>query len=384
MFTQNRWSRLSLLAFLAGTCLAFAPGAVAVADDHGSAPEEHGAPAHDEPAEHGGGGGGEHGGGEGGGGGGHGDAKPSYPPPPVAKGVSLKAPPASAAPAKKEGAAEPKPEPKTIKGASTFKPAPKSQTKPGATGGASSTDEALADAPKTAEEALSLLREGNQRWLDGNVQNPSTGMLRRKSTADVGQKPFAIVLTCADSRIPVERVFDRGVGEVFVTRVAGNVAGPHESGTIEYAVEHLNVPVLVVMGHSKCGAVKATVEGGQVTANINSLVENIKPAVDRAKKLNPSLEGAELVEAAVRENVWQSVFDLYKSSPMIVEMVRSGKLKVVGAVLDISTGKVDWMGEHPWQEAIVGALATKNTTPIPAEVPSQPAEKTASAEPKVH
>lgn len=379
---NTRFSRLSLLAVVAGSCCAFAPSVIA--DEHGDAHapavDEHASkPA--EPSEHGGGGGGEHGGGA---------AKPTYAPPPVAKGVSLKTPPAAPATAKPKNdeAAEPKAPLNPIKPVAALKPVAKTPPK----NAAAATDEAIADSPKTADEALALLREGNQRWMDGSVQNPSTGMLRRKSTADAGQKPFAVVLTCADSRIPVERVFDRGVGEVFVTRVAGNVAGPHETGTIEYALEHLGSPVLVVMGHSKCGAVKATVEGGHVTPNIASLVENIKPAADRAHKLNPALEGAELIEAAVRENVWQSVFDMYKSSPTIVEMVRSGKVKVVGAVLDISTGKVEWMGEHPWQEAIVGALAAKNAesggaAPAPGEAPAQPAapvEKTVSAEPKAH
>lgn len=366
MGTTSRLSRLSLLAFAAGTCFAFAPGVYA--DDHGGG---HEAPPAKE--EHGGGGGeSQHGGGE---------AKPTYAPPPTAKPVSLKTPPASAAPApKKEAAAgEPKAESKPIKPVANL-------VKPGSKPAPKAGDEAVADEPRSAEEALTLLREGNQRWMDGNPQNPQTGIMRRKMTADAGQKPFAVVLTCADSRIPVERVFDRGVGEVFVTRVAGNVSGPHEAGTIEYALEHLGAPVLVVMGHSKCGAVKATVEGGHATPNIESLIEEIKPAVERAKKLNPTLEGAELVEASVRENVWQSVFDLYKSSPMLVEMVRSGKVKVVGAVLDISTGRVDWMGEHPWQEAIVGALSAKNgeTPAAPAEPVAKPVEKTVSAEPKGH
>ncbi|MFT3686601.1 MAG: carbonic anhydrase [Phycisphaerales bacterium] len=369
MNIRNPWTRLSLFAFVAGTCFAFAPGAVALADEHGSGGDEHAAPKHEEPAEHGGG---SEGGSEG-----HGEAKPAFPPPPAAKTVSLKTPPA-ATQTKKESVADTKGDPKSVKSATNFKPAPKPTTKTNTT----AADEPTGDTPKNADEALSMLREGNQRWMDGNVQNPSTGMLRRKTTSDSGQKPFAIVLTCADSRIPVERVFDRGVGELFVARVAGNVTGPHESGTIEYAAEHLSVPLLVVMGHSKCGAVKATVENAQVTPNIASLVDSIKPAVERARKLNPSLEGAELIDASVRENVWQSVFDLYKSSPLIVEAVRSGKLKVVGAVVDISTGKVDWMGEHPWQEAIVGAFASKNGEASPAE--AKPATKTADAEPKAH
>ncbi|MDP1661103.1 MAG: carbonic anhydrase, partial [Phycisphaerales bacterium] len=266
-----------ILAAAAGSCFVLAAGAAASPPSDG-----HGAPAA-EPAGHSGGG----------------AAKPAFQPVPVAKAVSLKAPPSPAsAAAKAPGTTEPKAPLNPIKPVSNIKPVGKSSPSANPAGGASA-DEASTDTPKTADEALAMLREGNQRWLDGSVQNPSVSTARRKATADLGQRPFAVVLTCADSRIPVERVFDRGVGEVFVARVAGNVSGPHESGTIEYALEHLGSPVLVVMGHSKCGAVKATVEGGHVTANIASLLESIKPAVDRAKKLNPSLEGAELVEAAV-------------------------------------------------------------------------------------
>ncbi|HZW07924.1 MAG TPA: carbonic anhydrase [Phycisphaerales bacterium] len=368
-----RFSRLSLLAFAAGSCLAFAPGVLA--DDHAKS-DGHGA----KPAESG-----------------HGDgAKPQYAPPPTAKPVTLKSVPPADKP-KAPATAGPKTPVTPVKPVSALKPIPKAPPKSN-TDSDNAAAEAVTDTPKTADEALAMLREGNQRWMDGSVQNPSIGALRRKTTADAGQKPLAVVLTCADSRIPVERVFDRGVGEIFVSRVAGNVSGPHEAGTIEYALEHLNVPVLVVMGHAKCGAVKAAAEGAHVTPNIATLVESIRPAVERARKLNPQLEGAELVEAAVRENVWQSVFDLYKGSPTIIEMVRSGKVKVVGAVLDIGTGKVDWLGEHPWQEAIVGALAAKSApapagghTPaaaVPGEFPAQPAEekhdKSAHAEPKEH
>jgi len=356
---------LSLLAFVAGTAFALTGGARA--DDHGKAEPP--------PAEHGGGGGGEgHGGGE---------AKPTYAPPPAAKSVSLKNAPAKP---KAEAPAEPPAATTPVKPVSNLKPVQKGAAKNAPASEPSA--EAVADGPRSAEEALTLLREGNQRWVEGSVQNPSAGALRRKVTAESGQKPFAVVLTCADSRIPVERVFDRGVGEVFTARVAGNVSGPHECGTIEYALEHLNVPVLVVMGHSKCGAVKATAENAQVTPNIMTLVESIRPAVERTHKLYPSLEGAEFVEAAVRENVWQSVFDLYKNSPATVEMVKSGKVKVVGAVLDISTGKVEWMGEHPWQDAIVGAFSSRSGTPETAAKGEQgaqgPVEKTANAEPAGH
>lgn len=241
----------------------------------------------------------------------------------------------------------------------------------------------------SAEAALKALKEGNARWVANTPQNPSTGMLRRKSTADEGQHPFVSIITCADSRIPVERVFDRGVGELFVVRVAGNVTNPGLTGTLEYGVGHLHTPLLVVMGHTKCGAVKATAEtlasNGTLPPNIASLAASITPAVERARKQNPNADAAELVELSVRENVWQTIFDLYKTSPELVGMVEAKKLMVVGAVLDIRTGQVDWLGEHPWQDALVSAFAKPESKPAgghdaqPTVVKGKPAAK---SEPK--
>lgn len=216
------------------------------------------------------------------------------------------------------------------------------------------------------DAALKLLQEGNERWVSGKFENPNTNAERRTQQATDGQTPFATVLTCSDSRLPVERVFDRGVGEVFVIRVAGNVAGPHEAGTIEYGAGHLNSRLLVVMGHTKCGAVAAACSGAKIEGNVGSLVENIKPAVDRAKA-NTSAEGAALATATVKENVWQSVFDLLRTSPELCKLVKSGHVKVVGAVCDVATGKVEWMGEHPWQDALVQAFMGRDTATASAD-----------------
>src|SRR5262249_10338084 len=114
-----------------------------------------------------------------------------------------------------------------------------------------------ADEAVSAEEGLKLLKEGNARWGAGKPENPATEAWRRELLAEAGQKPFVTVLACSDSRVPVERLFDRGVGDVFVVRVAGNVIGGDESGSIEYGIEHLHTPLLVIMGHTKCGAVQA-------------------------------------------------------------------------------------------------------------------------------
>ncbi len=218
---------------------------------------------------------------------------------------------------------------------------------------------AASESAVTADQALALLTEGNARWVANAPQAPNTDSARRADVAENGQKPFVTVITCADSRLPVERLFDRGVGDVFVVRVAGNVAGGSETGTIEYGIEHLHTPLLVVMGHTKCGAVAAAASGAELHGHLGDLIAQITPAVDRAKRANPGLTGNELAAASVKENVWQTVFQLFKNSPECLAAVQAGKVKVVGAVCDISTGKVEWMGEHPWQSELLAAFSPK-------------------------
>lgn len=225
----------------------------------------------------------------------------------------------------------------------------------------------------TASEALAMLVEGNGRWVSGTPKNPNIATDRRATLAAEGQKPFVTVLTCADSRIPVERVFDRGVGEVFVVRVAGNIAGDSETGTVEYGLGHLHTPLLVVMGHTKCGAVAAAASGAQLHGKVGGLVSRIHPAVDRAKRNNPNADETTLAAAAVKENVWQTIYDLLRESDEVRAMVESGSVKVVGAVNDISTGKVDFMGEHPWQIELLTALKKP-------QIPATPVETAAASE----
>ena len=242
--------------------------------------------------------------------------------------------------------------------------------------GASKTNAAdSADSPMTADAALKMLQDGNLRWVMDKDENPNTDPSRRAMLADKGQKPFATVLTCADSRLPVERIFDRGVGELFVVRVAGNVAGTSETGTIEYAVEHLKTPLLVVMGHTKCGAVGAAASGAALHGALGELVAGIAPAVDRVKRNNPELDEKQIAPLAVKENVWQSITDLFKRSPEIRGAAGKGEIKVVGAVCDISTGKVDWMGEHPWQSELIEAFNTRAGRTSPATAAAESHEE---------
>lgn len=216
----------------------------------------------------------------------------------------------------------------------------------------------------TPDDALTLLVEGNNRWVAGATQHPNADSEQRSKQA-AGQTPAVTVLTCADSRIPVERVFDRGVGEIFTVRVAGNVTGDREIGTIEYGLGHLHTRLLVVMGHTKCGAVKACIDGahnGALHGSVRELVASIEPAVDRARRNNPEADANELVNLAVKENIWQGVYNLMNGSDEIRTLVSKGEVKIVGALYDIQSGKVEFLGEHPWQKELLTAMNAQNNT----------------------
>lgn len=219
-------------------------------------------------------------------------------------------------------------------------------------GGNAQTQRLLRDA------AMVLLKEGNTRYVTGKPIHPSAEAERRVATATEGQAPLVSVLSCADSRVPVEVVFDRGVGDIFTVRVAGNVADTDEIATLEYGVGHLHTPLLVVMGHSKCGAVTAMVKGGELHGLLPQLLDNIQPAVERAKAAG----GEEPVQitAAIKENVWQSMSDILRRSSVIRGAIDAGDVRMIGAIYDIETGKVEWIGEHPNQKAIATAASQKS------------------------
>lgn len=199
----------------------------------------------------------------------------------------------------------------------------------------------------TPEQALRRLDDGNARFSAGRPVNPRSDAVRRHETATQGQHPFAVVLTCADSRVPAERIFDQGIGDLFVVRVAGNICANDEAGTIEYGTEHLKAPLLVVLGHTQCGAVKAAISGESLDGSLEEVVANIRPAARTARQQNPQLAGDALTDAAVNANVWHSINDLITGSHEVRQLMRDDRLRVVGAVYDISTGRVNWLGRHP-------------------------------------
>jgi carbonic anhydrase len=207
------------------------------------------------------------------------------------------------------------------------------------------------------DAALAMLKEGNSRFVAGHARYPNLSAARRKQTAEKGQKPFAVVLACSDSRVPVEEIFNRGIGDIFTIRDAGNIATQTDIGSIEYAVDHLGTPLVVVMGHSHCGAVTATVQGGEAPPNIKAIIDFISPALAKVKAANPGKTGEALVAEVINANVQQGMRDIIKNSPIMREKVKDGKVKLVGALYDIKSGKVSWMGPHPQQAQLLSGEA---------------------------
>jgi carbonic anhydrase len=189
---------------------------------------------------------------------------------------------------------------------------------------------APAKAPTSPVEALELLAKGNARFVKGELTAPHRNLARLKEVS-TGQKPFAAFLGCADSRVPIEIVFDQGFGDIFVTRIAGNVADPAIIGSLEFGTEVLGAQVLYVLGHSKCGAVSATMAGGDVPGQISTLYQHIRRAT---KEANGD------VAKAVERNVQVQAEILSEASPVIARRIKAGQLVIAGGVYDLETGKV--------------------------------------------
>jgi methyl-accepting chemotaxis protein len=196
----------------------------------------------------------------------------------------------------------------------------------------------------TPAAVLERLAEGNARFAAGTGQHPNQTPARRAEVAG-GQHPFVTVLACADSRMPAEVVFDQGLGDVFTVRVVGHVAGVTEIGSVEYGVEHLRTPVLLILGHSKCGAVGAVVQGAEVHGSIPAAVAPIIPAAELARQRHPGVAVERLIAEAIKLNVWQTIDTLFAESSIVRNLVKTGKLKVVGGLYNLDTGRVDVLGE---------------------------------------
>ena len=189
-----------------------------------------------------------------------------------------------------------------------------------------------------AADVLAQLKAGNARHVKGAYQRQHQSVERREELAKNGQSPSVIVLSCSDSRVPPEIVFDQGLGDLFVVRVAGNIVETAGLGSMEYAAEHFHSPVLVVLGHERCGAVDAAVKSPHAPGHIEELVKELQPAVKQG-----SAKAGDKVENSVIANIQLMAEKLRKSKPILAEMVEKGKLRVVGARYDLDSGIVTWL-----------------------------------------
>lgn len=200
----------------------------------------------------------------------------------------------------------------------------------------------------SAQEALDRLREGNQRFVSETRGSDSMSSPTRRREVAAAQSPFAIILGCSDSRVPAEIVFDQGLGDLFVIRVAGNIVAPSQIGSVEFAAERYGTPLVVVLGHSSCGAILATIEelgrrSEEQSRNLRSIVDRIRPSVAGLLGTSLAYDHDALVQQAVRNNIRMSVNQLRHGSETLEQLILARGLLVVGAEYSLDTGVVEFL-----------------------------------------
>ena len=196
----------------------------------------------------------------------------------------------------------------------------------------------------TPDDVLEWLKQGNQRFVSGTITSRDHSKQVRE--AATGQYPKAIILSCIDSRVPVEDVFDRGIGDLFVARVAGNFENTDILGSMEFSCKVSGSKLVLVLGHEYCGAVKGAIDGVEL-GNITSMLENIKPAVEHftGYEREKTSQNEEFVHMVAEQNVWMTIEDIRKNSPILKEMEENGEIKIVGGLYDMNTGQVSFFDE---------------------------------------
>lgn len=200
---------------------------------------------------------------------------------------------------------------------------------------------------RTAQQALDTLIEGNRRFVAEIQEHALEVEAARRYRLVPRQEPFAIIIGCSDARVPAEIVFDQGLGDLFVIRVAGNIIAPSQVGSVEFAVERFGTPLVVVLGHSGCGAIEATLEqlerpSESRSPNLRSIVDRIRPSVQSLLDAGLQLDSEQLVEQAVRANIRVSANQLRHGSEILEKLIDRDQLRVVGAEYSLETGSVDF------------------------------------------
>lgn len=205
----------------------------------------------------------------------------------------------------------------------------------------------------TASEAIKRLKEGNQRFVSG--VRSIDAIVKQLQRADFveGQAPFAIILGCSDARVPAEIIFDQGLGDLFVIRVAGNIVAPSQVGSVEFAVERFGVPLVVVLGHSMCGAVMATIDelerpSEEKSSNVLSIVNRIRPSVEPLFETELRNDPDKLLELSIHANILAATNHLGHGSQMLEHLVKQGNLEIVGAEYSLESGEVKYLNNHKY------------------------------------
>ncbi|NOT74904.1 MAG: carbonic anhydrase [Cyclobacteriaceae bacterium] len=201
-----------------------------------------------------------------------------------------------------------------------------------------STSFGYSQSPGSLDENVLRLKEGNQRFVTGKSTRPRQDFKRIKEVS-TGQSPFAIIVGCSDSRVPNEIIFDQGLGDLFIVRTAGQVSTYASWGSIEFAEEVLGTKLIVVLGHTQCGAVNAAVKLPDVPGHIVTLINAIKPAVEKAKTKNPT----DLLDLAIRENIIMEVEQLRNLEPVLAKKIREGSIRIIGALYHLESGEVEFL-----------------------------------------
>ena len=195
------------------------------------------------------------------------------------------------------------------------------------------------------EKALEILQAGNARFVEGKRLHPHEFLTRAQETAEQGQRPIATILSCSDSRVPLEIIFDQNLGDIFSVRVVGNICRDSQLGSIEFGVRHLGTRLCVVLGHTKCGAITAACTNAELGENIQSLMLSITPAIERAQAATGKT-GSDIIEACSVENVFVQIETIFAKSNVLRHAVRNGDMQLVGALYDIESGLVTFLGPH--------------------------------------
>lgn len=199
----------------------------------------------------------------------------------------------------------------------------------------------------SALDALERLREGNRRFVNDEVSEETLASREHKAGAATPQNPFAIILACSDSRVPTELIFDRGIGELFVIRVAGNIVAPSQIGSIEFAAKQFGTRLVVVLGHSNCGAIIATLKELALkesvrSPNLRAIVDRVRPALEPVLHDDSDLDDEDVISSCIRANIRASVEQLRHGSQILEQLVDAGDLQIIGAEYSIETGTIEF------------------------------------------